>query len=1344
MLQRRRSLLFFLVAAAALSGGDVLAQAPRLERISETATGYTFEIQTEWPISLRGALDSAPNSVLALSSAAVLGYDQVAETVLLPAVTHPRVSVSSVDYDEVSLASGGLGEISAGDINEAFGGDAAEVIGVGVERRRPVGTLNVRLLQYDAERQVLRRVRSMRIRIDFGPTQAGDAMPQMPAVAQSVTRSVLADGTWFRLPIPRSGLYKIDRALLQALGATSASIDPQRVQVFTNGGAPLPALNSAPRPVDLIETPVWLRGGQGGSFGATDEIIFYAEGPQDWRPDRLQVAGDSVTEWRHFKNPFARESAVFVRIDGQTSRRLAAAPAATGTGSVRTDYVARIVRHDDLYMYERDGGGSGLDWLGVEVTSQRPQTVVLDTLVPGRIEGPVRYRIRAAARSNPNSTMQFTTAAGGLGNLSLSHVDLATTTGTLVSANSGTFAQALGGSGPVRVEMRIAGPANARGWIDFVEAFVPRRLQAVEGELRFATPPGETGQFRFVMSGFGSTPEVWDVTDLGLFSRVPVQAEGGSFVAEVVANDTGRPRELVAFLPSSGRIRALRPGTPVMRQNLRGVTEYPDYIIITHQDFRAAADQLAEYRRVNDGLQPLVVDIEQIYNEFSGGRVDMRAVRDYMKFLYDRAPTSNRIPRYLLLFGDGHYDFRGISPGAEGTNFVPTYQTQESFFADRSFTSDDYFGLLDDNEGVWTYTTQGAYSSERVDIGIGRLPVRTAEEAATVLAKIFSYEDPSTGGAWRTRFTFVADDQYPNPWDRDLHVQNAEAVVQVVENTRPAINIRKIYPISYPEVQTSQGRRRPDARRDILRSFEDGTLVWTYAGHGSPEILGDERFLTIEDVPLLRNIDRLPIFVTATCSFGRFDLVDRNSGAEALLLSPTGGSVALFTTVRIVFTSTSITTLNVGLNRALTERILTPGSDGRPQRLGDILRATKNTTAGLQNNNRKFVLLGDPAMRVGLPERDVAVTRINEMPITHEMPAGDLPSLQGLAMASVEGEVRGFGGAIDPTFNGEVELVVFDAARSIEIPPDVRLWLRDYEVRSEQIYRGRASVQNGRFSAEFIVPQDVSYSGERGRVSAYALSTTGAGETDGFGYSESLRISETSGPPLNDTEGPRIRLFLNDTTFVSGGLVEEEPLLIVDLFDDSGINATGAGVGHNLLLVINGNEADAIDIGEYYRGALDSYQRGEVRYRLPAMERGSHTLRVRAWDVANNPSTEEITFLVEPSIQLALRNVFNYPNPTAGRTAFTFEHNLPLGTPARVQLRIYTINGRPVRTLDGDETLPTGVLTGPLVQIPWDGHDEDMDRLATGIYLYRLRVEVDRPDGERQVSERIERLAIIR
>ncbi len=1206
-----------------------------------------------------------------------------------------------------------------------------QVTQVGMERKRPRGTLEVAWLTRTSDGRHLRRYRRLVVQVRYGQ---GGTLPRAKRSDNphlQVTRSVLAEGTWFKLSVRKAGLYVIDRALIAGLGLNPDAIDPDHIRIYGNGGKPLPALNAAPRPADLVENAVKVVGGGDGRFDEGDYVLFWAEGTYGWeRDDRGQ--------WRHYLNPFSFVNTYFMRVDAPGGKRVHTLPFPTGVETqVLQTVEARYFLERELENIGQDGAGSGLDWLGPRMDVTIPQIVAIDTLFPGFAGGEVHIRSRIAVRANPAATVQFQVQGENVHAVTPPPVSL-TGTGAQLGYSAypveTEFTVQLPTGSPFRLSLQLQGRINdPQAWLDWVEVSYPRKLQAVSDFLAWETPLDQTGWFESVLTGFSRPPEVWDITDPANVRALSVVADGATYRVRVEVTDERIPRRLVAFAP--GTWKALEEGSPVANQNLHGERVFPELVIVTPGAFRAEAERLAAYRR-DQGLRVQVVEVEKIYNEFSGGVPDMRAVRDYFKFLYDLAENDEQMLRYALLFGDGHYDYRNIT-GTTTPNWIFPYETEETLYRIRSYTSDDYFGLLDDNEGLWPFPGDAAVSAERVDIGIGRLTVLTQEEARTVVDKIMHYESPATQGDWRTRYTFVADDGPAGSRDDDdLHTQNADVVAELVGRRYPELVIQKVYGVAYPAVTTATGRRIPGAHDDLIRAIREGTLIWNYSGHGNAEALADERIFTIEDIAELDNYDRLSVFITATCSFGRWDMAERQSGAEELLVYDRGGAVALLTTVRLVFTSASTTAYNVGLNLALNEFLLEREPSGLPLRLGDVFRLTKNTSRGAQGNSRKFNLLGDPTMRLGLPVRSVSVDSLNGIPLK-EVAA----PLRALEQVELTGHIRDARGMLDPTFSGEAYVSIFDAPRQIAIPQeDVRYTSGYFKVQNELIWKGRVRVQQGRFRARFIVPRDISYSNRAGKILAYVRSAN----EDGVGATRSVVIGGTASAPIVDTEGPRIRLYLNDTTFVSGGPAPEEPLLLVKLYDETGINTVGTGVGHELLLVIDDREEEAINLSTYFQGALDSYQQGEVRYQLPRLEEGFHRLKVKAWDVMNNSGTAELEFYVVPEEELRVEQVMNYPNPTPGSTWFVFQHNQPPGTPARVRVRIYTLQGWPVRTLREEETLPEGVLNHSTVRIFWDGRDEDGEPLATGVYLYKVFVQVESLSGERKTAEKIEKLVIIR
>lgn len=1310
------------------------AEGPMLRVIERTPEAVTVEVTAHWPTSLSEALQRGLSpadgpSAADLLRAAVGGRGTVSHMIDLGTEVSPSVVVLSADYEEAPLLFRGRGlngEEAEG--FEVLRSPVAEVGSVGIFRKRLVGTLGVRLLRVDG--QTVRRLRRVVVRVRraspgnvlrAGAAGAGSTNPHL-----AVERSVLADGTWYKMPIHEEGVYRIDRAVLQSFGINPDATDPARVQVYGNGGDMLPALNSAPRIADLAENTTLAVGGGDGSFDEGDAVYFFAEGPYGWTWDTAQG------RWTHFINLFSTTSTYFLRIDAESPARVGTPSyPAWGDAEAVNLVEGRMFDETDMLNLERDGGGSGLDWMGPELLTSSPRTV-LDSIPPGYTGGAVSYRVRVAARAQPRTAIMIETAGGARETLEPRPVTGNSATSYLARDVEATISD--GGSSRIGLTLERRNVGNGTAWLDFAEAVFPQAPRASGGVLRFATPGGEPGRFTFSLEGFSETPQVWDVTHPDSIRRLGVSMQGGQPRVQVEVLDGEEPREIVAFVTGGSAIRTPAAATPVANQNLHAVQGFPDYVIVTPAAFREEARRLAEYRQGRDGLQPVVVNVEAILNEFSGGTNDMRAVRDYAKFLYDRAP-ADQLPRYLLLFGDGHYDYRGIENGIE--SFVPVYQTEETFEQVQSYTSDDYYALLDDTEGVWEST------DERMDLGVGRIPARSAAEARAVVDKIMHYESPETQGEWRTRYTFLADDQFPNREDIDLHLQNADEVAQRVANIAPALTQTKIYEVSYPLVTSAAGRRRPAANEAIRRNLESGTLLWNYSGHGGPVALSDERIFTREMLEGLTNRDRLPVFITATCSFGKYDAVSSQSLAEETLLKPDGGAIALMTTVRVVYTSSStIGGLNLPLNLTLADSMLVPDENGLPRRLGDAMLMTKMTNTGASMNSRKFNLLGDPAMRLGMPARRAAVTRINGIAVEDST---STPRFRAFEEATVEGQLLGLDGEPDPTFSGIMDVTVFDAEREVDIPEEITNHTDGtYTVRTDRLYSGRASVTNGTFRIRFLVPQDVSYSGRSAQIALYGRMAEPGRFTEALGESRRAIVAAEAGTPPDDGEGPRVRLFLDDTTFVPGGIMHPDPVLIAQLSDESGINTVGVGVGHELLLEIDGNTEEAINLSPYYEGNVNTYQSGEVRYPLRDLDPGDHTLRLTAWDAANNPTTEEIHFTVVGDEELVIENAYPYPNPTSGRSRFIFEHNQPPGTPATIQLRIYTLSGRPVRTLDAEETLAGGTLTTNPAVIEWDGLDENLTPLATGIYLYKLRVEVERMEGETVTAERIDRLAVIR
>jgi hypothetical protein len=743
----------------------------------------------------------------------------------------------------------------------------------------------------------------------------------------------------------------------------------------------------------------------------------------------------------------------------------------------------------------------------------------------------------------------------------------------------------------------------------------------------------------------------------------------------------------------------------VANQDLHDIGQ-PDMVIVSPEAFFPAANRLANFHRAE--LDVVVVSPAQIYNEFNSGAQDISAIRDFMRMIYDKAGADpNQFPQYLLLFGDGSFDYKDKVEG--NTNYVPAYQTRNSISPISSYTSDDYFGLLDANEGG--SITDG----DRLDVGIGRITAASPEEADQIVDKIIHYSQVASFGDWRNLVTFVGDDE-----DNNLHINSPEKMSRYLTNNYPVYNIDKIYFDAYRQQNTSARDRYPDVEEAIVQRINSGALIVNYTGHGGINDWAHERVFSTDDIKKLNNFNNLPVFVTATCDFSKYDDPANKTAGEYLLTNPQGGAIAMVTTVRLVYAYA-----NDQLNNAFYDYAFEPLPNGEMPRLGDIMVSTKNNIP-IESNNRKFTLLGDPALKIAYPEMDVVTTEINGK-------APGMDTLSALSLVTIKGEVRDKGGNILSGFNGVVYPTVFDKPDTIRtLKNDADSKYRDFPLQNSILFKGISTVKNGSFEFSFIVPKDINYQIGWGKISYYAEDTVSG--IDAHGYTP-CEIGGASDSAVIDNEGPVVRLFMNDTLWRTGGITDENPILIAKLSDESGINTTGNGIGHDITAVLDGDEASKLFLNNYYQAQLDNYRKGTVRYQLSNLSPGEHTIEVKAWDVHNNSGTGSTTFIVAESAALAISSLMNYPNPFTSSTTFSFEHNMP-NAELKMVLRIFSSSGQLVSKLEADVLSKGYRVDG----ITWESAGADLDNIGKGVYVYSLFIES--PDGQR--AQAFEKLVILR
>ncbi len=1132
----------------------------------------------------------------------------------------------------------------------------------------------------------------------------------------NATTSVLSSGSWYKISVTADGIYKLDYDFLQALGMDPSSINPKNLRVYGNGGGMLPQPADEFRHDDLAENSIYVAGESDGSFDTGDYVLFYAQGPDRWEYDP-----STCGNFKHAKNIYSDKTYYFITASKGPGKRVGSRESLTQseTHTVNT--------FDDYSFHELDEYNlikSGREWLGekFELTNnydfdfsfsnrETSQPIYVKTAVVGRCEVAPGTSFSVKINNSSQPSLSIGNITGNYAN------DYAKAASSCYTINSG--------SNNINVDLTYnpGSCLDAIGWLNYIEVITKRKLTISGNSVIFrdAASMGTGNIAVFNVGNSSSSTVIWDVTDPTNVTRQMHTLNGTTASFKMNADEL---KEYIAFTGTSFP-NPVAEGS-VSNQNLHGLPQ-ADMFIVCHPDFLSEAQRLADFHKGQDdySLQVVIVEPQQIYNEFSSGAQDVTAIRDFMKMFYDRSTNIDDMPRYLLLFGDPSYDYKDRIDG--NTNFVPTYESPNSLSPTSSYASDDYFGQLDDTEGEW-----GDSSFDALDIGIGRFPVGNIDEARSVVDKILGYEgvtgnivagacsgngaDAVSSADWRNIICFIADDQ-----DNSMHADQANAIANFVDTTYPIYNVDRIIFDAYPQVSTPGGQRFPGATEAINNRVQKGALIVNYTGHGGEVGWAHERVLQVSDINGWTNNYRLPAFITATCEFSRFDDPERISAGEYVLLNPNGGGIALFTTTRLVYSAP-----NFALNMDFYENVFEE-ENGRIASMGDVIRKTKTMNGGLNIvNNRNFSLLGDPAQRLAYPVHRVVTTSINNKPITN------VPdTLKALSLVTVSGELHYRNGGKMDDFNGILYPTVFDKAADVTtLGNDGDSPKRTFQLQKNVIYKGKVSVTNGEFSFQFIVPKDIAYNLAPGKISYYAED----GTTDANGYSRDIIVGGSIDNVNADDEGPLIDLYLNDESFVFGGITNENPLLLARLSDEHGINTVGNGIGHDLVATLDENTNNAHVLNDYYESDLDSYKKGSIKYPFSELTEGRHTLRLKVWDVYNNSSEAYTEFVVAESAELALQHVLNYPNPFTTNTKFFFEHNQPCDK-LKVGIQVFTISGKLVKSIN--QTIQTeGFRAEP---IEWDGRDDYGQKIARGVYVYHLKVK----NCSGETADAYERLVIL-
>jgi Peptidase family C25 len=1129
-----------------------------------------------------------------------------------------------------------------------------------------------------------------------------------------ISNSVLASGEWYRFYVEKSGVYKVTRAFLQGLGM-NANVDPRTIKIYGNGGRMAPLLNGTEYPSDLAENAITVIGEEDGNFGGSDYILFYAEGVDNWNEE-------SGTH----NNLFADKSYYYVTAGGTNGKRIGTqGQPATAPNMTTSSFDAYVYHEKDLVSVAR----LGRKWHGEQFNVENEQD--FEFTIPDIETGPATVKVSAAAASTNPTTMTVTADGQAIGTISFEAKpeDSAARDG----AATATFNPS-GGTMTVKVTYNNNGVPGSNAWLDYIIVRAKRKLQGNGKQFRFQynDAANNVGVIQYNMGNASGVSEVWDITNIYDVSKIVNDGGQGQFSFR---SALGEVRNYVTVVPSD-HYTPLREGkTKVTNQNLKGTVfrnaqgafEDVDYLIVTPAELNAQAEKLANYHRTNSGLTVRVVNLENIYQEFSSGKQDIAAIRNFIKYIYLNASSPAKKIKYVNLFGDASFDYKNRIPN--NSNIVPAFQafdpapannSDSNYSNVRTFVSDDFFALMDPSEGRMPFDSNG---NEKVDITIGRMLVNDKAQAEEMINKVFEYKAAGSYGRWRNEYIMITDDleKSGTPF-----VPQMEIVYNNLVANRPFVNIRKIHSDAYVQEASAGGQRYPEAREQIIRAINYGSLVVNYLGHGGEDGMASERIFEKSDAQNLTNRFKYPLFITATCELTKFDNPYRPTVGEYIYWNPAGGAIAMVTTTRSIFTDSAYT-----LNRTFSRKLYAFDNEALYPTMAEALMQTKQSMSS--DGIRQVAFIGDPALKMTLPQQKIVLTEINGQPVG---PTSDV--LESLAYVKLAGQVTDEGGSLLSNYSGELEVTVFDKEmnRSTLNNDNISAGgvpvITNFKVLGETIFRGNATVVNGKFEFGFVVPRDIRIPVGNGRVSFYSKKNNVL--DDHTGYDTILRVGGINENAVADNIAPKVRLYMNDESFISGGITNQSPILLAFLEDEHGIN-TASGIGHDMIGILDGDETNPFIMNDYYETELDDYTMGKLRFPFVNLAPGLHTLTFKAWDVYNNLVTAEIQFVVTGDDVLKLDKVLNYPNPFVSYTEFWFTHNRPF-EPLDVQVQVLTVTGKIVKTINQSVTTD-GFLCR---DIKWDGRDDFGDKIGKGVYIYKLTV---RSASANKTAEKYEKLVLL-
>ena len=1101
-----------------------------------------------------------------------------------------------------------------------------------------------------------------------------------------VSNSALASGDWYKFKVDQTGVYRIDKSFLSSIGMNLDNLDPRTIKIYGNGGKALPFKNIDNNEFDLIENSIQIIGEEDGNFDNNDFILFYGVGTKGFQGDDFDTN----------INPYSDESYYYIVSGGGLGNRIQQMVEPSGEATTIID------KYNSYQFFESDEFNPakvGRRWLSnrFDIESEQAFTLNFPNIVSGEL---MNVKVKVASASETSTSMAISINGTSLDPLIFSPIEDPTLlnskqfVGEFPSGNENIVFNLIYNNG---------GNPSSIGYLDYISAEALVLLRGDNQQMTFKWNQASTtsGIGEYQISNASQFSQVWDITNPRL---IVSKVNAGNSLFLFKAN-LGESKEYVAVNPSNYYQPTKISQSYVPNQNLKGTIfndesgnfKDIDYLIITPSFLLQAATKLADHRYQVDGINIKVITLNEIYEEFSSGKQDIVAIRNFVKYIYDNASSEDKRIKYLCLFGDTSYDYKNRI--SNNNNVVPTYHRLFSNSTFSSFMSDDFYGNMDPEEGLML-------SNEKLDIAVGRILADDLLLANAMVDKIIKYDSKQSYGNWRNDFVLVSDD-VDEIWEFESLQKNLDRLGDEVSTEKPTINVIKLHSDSFQQIASAGGDRYPDVNNEFQNALETGALIINYLGHGGEDGLASEFIFTKETAQNLRNNYKFSCIVTVTCEFTKFDNPQRITAGELSYWNKDGGAIALVTTTRSISTITA-----VDFNDLLAPELFGYDRD-IPNTPAEAVRIAKNNVGSL--NRRVVFFIGDPSMRLAFPKQKIELTTLNDIPILESTEI-----LKALDKVKLGGEIRDNNGNILTDYNGVLEVKLFDKNRERStlgndgVTQSGELLIMDFTTLGAVLFNGKATVSDGVFEIDFIMPRDTQIPLGAGRVSLYSQRDNSLNNQTG--YNSNVRIGGLNEDAPEDNQGPLINLFMNDESFVSGGVTNNSPILIAKLSDENGIN-TASGIGHDMIAIIDGDESNPFIINDYYQADVDDYSNGTASFTLRDLEVGLHTLTFKAWDVYNNSATSEIQFVVAGNDDLKITNILNYPNPFVDYTEFWFNHNRPF-EPLEVQIQVFTVTGKVIWTKNQIITTD-GFLSRDII---WDGKDDFGESIAKGVYVYKLTV----------------------